>query len=144
MQATLSLHYKVICHCYDTAKTARLPFHVIFKTIKIYSVKVLLFVGTNFRGFYKMQWSMGSWIRGFKHYMPESMGKMRSDVFLPSYSTVKNLGANSYHTSRVITFDIVKRLLYYIIIWQWFDCIICLFMLTWSTWTILYTIQSQS
>jgi hypothetical protein len=28
---------------------------VIFKTIKIYSVKVLLFVGTNFRGFYKMQ-----------------------------------------------------------------------------------------
>jgi len=28
------------------------------------NVKVLLFVGTNFRGFYKMQWSMGSWIRG--------------------------------------------------------------------------------
>jgi len=32
------------------------------------TVKVLLFVGTNFRGFYKMHWSMGSWIRGFKHF----------------------------------------------------------------------------
>jgi len=30
-------------------------------------VKVLLFVGTTFRGSYKWK-SMGSWIRGFKHY----------------------------------------------------------------------------
>jgi hypothetical protein len=39
-------------------------------------VKVLLFVGTNFRGFYKMHWSMGSWIHGFKHYRQQSMGKL--------------------------------------------------------------------
>jgi len=30
--------------------------------------KVFLFVDTNFHGFYNMHWSMGSWIRGFKHY----------------------------------------------------------------------------
>jgi len=40
------------------------------------TVKVLLFVGTNFRGFYKMQRSLGSWIRGFKHYTQQSMGKL--------------------------------------------------------------------
>jgi hypothetical protein len=35
-----------------------------------------LLVGTNFRGFYKMHWSMGSWIHGFKHYRQHSMGKL--------------------------------------------------------------------
>jgi hypothetical protein len=39
-------------------------------------VKVLLFVGTNFRGFYNMHWSMGSWIHGFNHYRQQSMGKL--------------------------------------------------------------------
>jgi len=39
-------------------------------------VKLLLFVGTNFRGFYKMHWSMGSWIRGFTYYRQQSMGKL--------------------------------------------------------------------
>jgi len=39
-------------------------------------VKVLLFVGTHFRGFDKMHWSMGSWICGFKHYRQYSMGKL--------------------------------------------------------------------
>ena len=38
--------------------------------------EVLLFVGINFRGFYKMQWSLSSWIRGFKHYRHQSMGKL--------------------------------------------------------------------
>jgi len=37
------------------------------------TVKVLLLVGTNFRGFYKIHWSMGSWIRGFKRYRQQSM-----------------------------------------------------------------------
>jgi len=32
-----------------------------------YTVKVLLFVGTNFRCFYKMHWPLGSWIRGFNN-----------------------------------------------------------------------------
>ena len=41
-----------------------------------YTVKVLLFVGSNFRGFYKRQWILGSWIRGFKHYRQQSMGKL--------------------------------------------------------------------
>jgi len=39
-------------------------------------VKVLLVVGTNCFGFYKMHWSLGSWILGFKHYMQKSMGKL--------------------------------------------------------------------
>jgi hypothetical protein len=30
-----------------------------------FTVKVLLFIDTNFRCFYKMQWTMGSWIHGF-------------------------------------------------------------------------------
>jgi hypothetical protein len=30
--------------------------------INLNTVKILYFVGTNFRGFYKKQWSMGSWI----------------------------------------------------------------------------------
>jgi hypothetical protein len=32
---------------------------------RVYTVKILLFVGTNIHGFYKMKWSMGSWIYGF-------------------------------------------------------------------------------
>jgi len=40
------------------------------------TVKVLLFVDTNFRGIYKMWWSLGSWIRVFKHYRQQSMGKL--------------------------------------------------------------------
>jgi len=41
------------------------------------TVKVLLFVGTNnFRGFYKMHWSMGTWIHGFKYYRQQSIGKL--------------------------------------------------------------------
>ena len=57
-------------------------------TLKCMIVKVLLFVGTNFRcfykmhwsmdswirGFYKIHWSMDSWIRGFKHYRQQSVG----------------------------------------------------------------------
>jgi len=39
-------------------------------------VKVLLFVGTNFRGFHKLQWPLGSWIRGLEHYRQQSMGKL--------------------------------------------------------------------
>jgi hypothetical protein len=39
-------------------------------------VNVLLFVGTNFHGFYKIHWSLDSWIRGFKHYMQQSVGKL--------------------------------------------------------------------
>jgi len=39
-------------------------------------VKVLLFVGTNFRSFYKMHWSIGSWIQGFKHYKQQSKEKI--------------------------------------------------------------------
>jgi len=31
-------------------------------------MKVLLFIATNVRGFYKMHWSMDSWIHGFKHH----------------------------------------------------------------------------
>ena len=38
-----------------------------------HTVKVLIFVGTNFCGFYKMLWSMGSWICGFKYYRQQSM-----------------------------------------------------------------------
>jgi hypothetical protein len=33
--------------------------------INEYIVKVLLFVGTNVPGFYKIHWSISSWIRGF-------------------------------------------------------------------------------
>jgi len=81
----------------------------------IYTVKLLLFVGTNFRGFYKinwslgfkhyrkqsmgncisldfyfrgffnMHWSTGSWIRGFKHYRKQSMGKLYFVGFLFSW-----------------------------------------------------------
>jgi len=40
------------------------------------SVKAILFVGTNFRGFYRMQWSMVSWICGFKQYIQQSMRKL--------------------------------------------------------------------
>ena len=40
------------------------------------TVRVLFFVGTNFRGFYKMHRSMGSWICGFKHDRQQSMGKL--------------------------------------------------------------------
>jgi hypothetical protein len=40
------------------------------------TVKAFLFVGTNFRGFYKMHRSMCSWISGFKHYRQQSMGKL--------------------------------------------------------------------
>ena len=36
----------------------------------------ILFVGTNFRGFCKVHWSMGSWIHGFKHYKQQLMGKL--------------------------------------------------------------------
>jgi hypothetical protein len=35
-----------------------------------------LFVGTNFRGFYKMHWSMGSWIHDFTYYRQQSMWKL--------------------------------------------------------------------
>jgi hypothetical protein len=31
---------------------------------------------TNYRGFYKIHWSMGSWIHGFKHYRQQLMGKL--------------------------------------------------------------------
>jgi len=48
-------------------------------------VKVLLFVGTNCRGFYKMLWSLGFWIRGFKHYRQQSMGKLYFVGFLFSW-----------------------------------------------------------
>jgi hypothetical protein len=27
-------------------------------------------------GFYEMHWSMGSWIRGFKHYRQQLMGQL--------------------------------------------------------------------
>jgi len=47
-----------------------------------YCVKVPLFVGTNFRGFYKMKWSIGSWIRGFKHCKQQSMGKRYFVVYV--------------------------------------------------------------
>ena len=40
------------------------------------TVKVLLSIYTNFFGFYKMHWSMGSWICGFKQYRQQSMGKL--------------------------------------------------------------------
>ena len=49
------------------------------------TVKVLLFIGTNFRGFYKMHWSLGSWIRDFKHYRQQSMGKLYFVRFLYSW-----------------------------------------------------------
>ena len=39
-------------------------------------MKILLFVSTNFRCFYKMHWSTGSWIRGVKCYRKQSMGKL--------------------------------------------------------------------
>jgi hypothetical protein len=42
--------------------------------IILYTVNVLLFVGTNCRGFYKMHWSMTYWMCGFKHYTQQSMG----------------------------------------------------------------------
>jgi len=51
----------------------------------MYTVKVLLFVANNFRSFYKIRWSLGSWIRGFKHYRQQSMGKMYCDGFLFSW-----------------------------------------------------------
>jgi len=50
-----------------------------------YTVNVLLFVGTNFRCFYEVHWSMGSWIRGFKYYWQQSMGKLYFVRFLFSW-----------------------------------------------------------
>ena len=50
-----------------------------------YTVKVLLFVDTNFRSFCKMHWSMGSWIHGLKHYSQKSMGKLYFVRFLFSW-----------------------------------------------------------
>jgi hypothetical protein len=46
---------------------------------------ILLFVGTSFHGFYKMHWSMVSWIRCFKHYRQQSMGKLYFVGFLFSW-----------------------------------------------------------
>jgi hypothetical protein len=44
--------------------------------------KVLLFVDTNIRGFYKTQWYMGS---SFKHYRQQSMGQLHFLGFLFSW-----------------------------------------------------------
>ena len=57
------------------------------KSTQQYTVimKVFLFVSTNFLGFYKMHWSMGSWTRGFKHYRQQSMGKLYFVWFLFSW-----------------------------------------------------------
>ena len=56
-----------------TIMSAALTF---ISVVTLYTVKILLFIGTNFRGFYKMHWSLGFLIRGFRHYMQQSMGKM--------------------------------------------------------------------
>jgi len=34
------------------------------------------FLFRNFRGFYKIRWSLRSWIHGFKHYRQQSMRKL--------------------------------------------------------------------
>ena len=49
---------------------------------QINTVKVFLFVCTNICGFFKMHWSMGSWICGFKHYRQQSIGKLYVVGFL--------------------------------------------------------------
>ena len=53
----------------------------------ICTVKVDLFVGTIFRGFFKMDRSRSSWIRGFKHYRQQSLGKLYFVGFLFSWFT---------------------------------------------------------
>jgi predicted ABC-type exoprotein transport system permease subunit len=63
----------------------------IITVITLYTVKIFLFVGINFRGFYKMHWSLGFLIRGFKHYMQQSMEKMyfvHSESYRTSIFTV--------------------------------------------------------
>ena len=40
-----------------------------------------------FRGFYKLHWSMDSWIHGFEHYRQQSMGKLYFVGFLFSWTT---------------------------------------------------------
>ena len=45
-------------------------------SIKWHTMKILLFLVTNFRGLYKMHWSLGSWIRGFKDYRQQSTGEL--------------------------------------------------------------------
>ena len=52
-----------------TAKTNLMLMHTA-------TVNTFIFVGTIFRGFYKMHWSPGSWIGGFKHYKQKSMRKL--------------------------------------------------------------------
>jgi len=62
-----------------------LPSYFIGNDSRLSTVKVLLFVGTNFRGSCKMHWSMGSWIHGFEHYKQQSMKKLYFVEFLFSW-----------------------------------------------------------
>jgi hypothetical protein len=56
-------------------------------------VQGILFVATNFRGFYKMQWFLGSWICGFKHYRQPSTGKLYS-VRTPRFLMISQYSIN--------------------------------------------------
>ena len=66
-----------------------------------FTVNVLLFVGTNIRGFYNMYWPMGSWIQGFKHYMQQSIRKFYFVGFLFSWFKWTRKSAK-IRTSRLI------------------------------------------
>jgi hypothetical protein len=60
------------------------------------TVQGILFVATNFRGFYKMQWFLGSWICGFKHYRQPSTGKLYF-VRTPRFSMISQYSITICH-----------------------------------------------
>ena len=81
----------------------------ICKILSTNTVKVFLFVRTNFRGFYKMLWSMGSWIRGFKHYRHTINGKtcISMDFYCRALSEPRNQRKLESHDSNDFT------------VWEW-------------------------
>ena len=77
------------------------------------SWKFFLFVGTNFRGFYKMHWSMWSWIRGFKHCRQQSMGKLHFVGFLLSWFKWTTKSTNIKIPTINNDFTVVRSILLY-------------------------------
>jgi hypothetical protein len=87
------------------------------------TVKVHLFVGTNVRGFYKMYWFLGSWIRAFKHYRRQLMGKLYFVEFLFSWLKWTTKSAKIWTPwlikilQYLISFLAIDRKYYYLLLW---------------------------